>query len=674
MILVSGEKCAEVLQAAIDAAGYNEDLIAITWPGGDKSIRKIAWLPLKGRRVVLWPDADGSGRASMQQVTGILGSLGCTQALLDVPADKPQGWDVADAILLDGWTFEQVIEFVKSQKRPVAGALVAPPPTPTREAVAHDEGEVFPFRCLGYSGDYYYYLPKGTRQVKAIRAEAHGSGTLMALADLTEFWERVYPGSQGPAWKQASNALMRKCESVGVYDPMMQRGRGAWFDKNRSVLHLGDRLLVDGVSTGIDEIKSRYIYEAGPVMEFTDAHPLPLTEAHKLRQITDALFWEKPIYSVYLAGWCMVAPICGALGHRPHIWLTGTAGSGKTYVMDNIVRVALGEFALPVQSSTTSAGVRQALQSDARPVLLDEFEGEDFESQRRQQSMLELARQAFSDSGAKILKGSQGGKVQAYQIRSSFCFSSIGVGLSQHADETRVVVLSLVRPIDMHGETAAEHFAKLGAQVATTLTPDWCAALRARAIRMIPTIRKNAEVFASVVAEKLKSRRSGDQVGALLAGAYALSSDGDISVAQAAEWVEKQDWSEQKSTAEDTDESKLLSTILYHTIRLTPSAEMTVAELVQTVVQNKAEAFIPGEVTPEEAALKRCGLRYDKDDGMLYISDSSPGVRGMLDRSPWAKSHARILKRIPGAVTKQMRFLEGSSRATGVPCSVLGMG
>jgi len=596
--------------------------------------------------------------------------------ILKLPEGKDPHWDVADWILKENGTAEEIIAYIKAN-------LIDPPTTTTSDQepidapvapVGNQDIDKAPFRPLGYDQGYYYYLPEGSRQVTGLTAAQHSKLNLMGIAHQA-YWERNYMCSKGPQWDLIANTCMRWCESRGVYDPMRLRGRGAWFDSGRAILHLGDRLLVDGKLTKIDALETNFIYGAGPPMEFTDAAPLPVTEAHRLREILETLFWEKPISAIYLAGWCVVAPVCGALSHRPNIWLTGGAGTGKTYVLDNIVRLILGEFALPVQSSTTSAGVRQALGCDARPVLLDEFEGEDFESQRRQQSMLELARQAFSDGGAKILKGSQGGKVVAYQIRSSFLFSSIGVGMSQHADETRIMVLSLSMPIATPRASAAEHFAALCAQVSTVLTPAWCAALRSRAIRMLPVIRANAEVFSAVVADKLKSRRSGDQVGALLAGAYSLSSDDIITHDAAVAWVDKQDWSDQTAIAEDMDETKLLRTILYHIIRISPSEERTVAELLEEIVKDGAAGDgWPKEAVREELALKRIGIRYEKTDGLVYISDSSPGIKKVLEKTAWARTHARIIKRLPGAVSKQLWFLEGSTRATGIPCSFFGIG
>ena len=52
----------------------------------------------------------------------------------------------------------------------------------------------------------------------------------------------------------------------------------------------------------------------------------------------------KPGSHLLLAGWVALAPVCGALGWRPHAWITGKAGSGKTTIMKRFVNFLVGEI------------------------------------------------------------------------------------------------------------------------------------------------------------------------------------------------------------------------------------------------------------------------------------------------------------------------------------------
>lgn len=68
VIIVEGEKCVDKLRAA---TGRN----VISWAGGTQGAKYADWSPLAGRDVILWPDADEPGRATMQSIGFELRSL-----------------------------------------------------------------------------------------------------------------------------------------------------------------------------------------------------------------------------------------------------------------------------------------------------------------------------------------------------------------------------------------------------------------------------------------------------------------------------------------------------------------------------------------------------------------------------------------------------------------------
>ena len=153
VVLVEGEVKAEVLQNLLDAhcAGV---YCVVSWPGGSKAWQKADWSLLGGATVVLWPDCDAQReplirsereqvrndaaamqalRASkpllpeakqpgMRAMLGIGALLrdahGCTVSLLPIPkpGDKASGWDCKDAIVDDGWTADDVLDFFARAK------------------------------------------------------------------------------------------------------------------------------------------------------------------------------------------------------------------------------------------------------------------------------------------------------------------------------------------------------------------------------------------------------------------------------------------------------------------------------------------------------------------------------------------------------------------------------
>ena len=74
VLIVEGEK-------TVDAAGRAPfaDHVAVTWPGGSNAVNKADWTPLKGRRVVIWPDADDAGKKAARAVAQAVLAAGADQ-------------------------------------------------------------------------------------------------------------------------------------------------------------------------------------------------------------------------------------------------------------------------------------------------------------------------------------------------------------------------------------------------------------------------------------------------------------------------------------------------------------------------------------------------------------------------------------------------------------------
>ena len=94
VLICEGEKAA-------DSAGkLFPDHVAITWPNGGKAVGKADWSPLRGRAVVLWPDADAPGLEAMTNVVTQLARAGAKSIrMINPPADVTKGWDAADAAI-----------------------------------------------------------------------------------------------------------------------------------------------------------------------------------------------------------------------------------------------------------------------------------------------------------------------------------------------------------------------------------------------------------------------------------------------------------------------------------------------------------------------------------------------------------------------------------------------
>lgn len=694
--------------------------VVVAWPGGSKAARHVDWSPLAGRAVAIWPDADEPGIEAARWIAEELHRIGARKVgIVNPPAGVPEGWDLADAER-EGWTTERVLARIREGTRePLAlrlrrddpapddrpAAPAAPPadrPNGTSEPPVDDapppddlgpgrlDDESAPFRALGHDRGRFFIWGRGGQQVVDLSArELERAGPLMQLAPLS-WWEASYPAREGFAVRAAANDLIQACYRVGVFDPARVRGRGAWLDDGRVVLHLGNRLLVDGVPHDVGGFPTACIYERARPLDVTLGEPLAAAEAARLMDACMQVAWEeREGMGRLLAGWLVVAPVCGAIPWRPHLWITSEHGAGKSWVLDNIVKPVLGPAALHVQSKTTEAGLRGELGLDARPVIFDEAETQNPRDRERLQQILDIARQASTEGGADILKGTQTGGVRRYRIRSCFAFSSINVGLAQAADESRTIVLSIAPPSDPVERD--EGFARLKEIVAEVITPDFGARLLARTLRLLPVIRANAEVFAAAIARRYGSRRLGDTLGAVLAGAWSLRSSRGLDAWQADQFVAEREWvrSAAARQATEPDWRRAVSYLAQHDVRVVAHNGRIEAyglgELVALVAG--MEIDLPIAVIEARRVLLRAGIRVEwhddhvvagiREDGgaaMVWIATSSEVVRRAFADTPWATSWAATLLRAPGAIRHPggaVRFGHFTSRAIVIPAMSL---
>ncbi|MEM7046049.1 MAG: CHC2 zinc finger domain-containing protein [Pseudomonadota bacterium] len=690
VIVVEGEKAAD---AARELLTKN---VIITWPGGTNSIKYTDWRPLGGKQVVLWPDADAVGVKAMAvseiinerervSLAEILTNLGCAVQAIDVLADSSlaKGFDAADALAL-GWTGHQVMAWAKPLMTTPDAVTLPPSPSPsntpppaipdslpchsraggnpgdgatnggldwgphgdsTPNAPSMDApptkehpneeplptlNDLRPFRPLGYHNGLYYYLPTGTRQVHALSAGAHNKTNLLALAPLN-WWSQEFKKS----WLAAANACMRACEAAGHFTPSRIRGRGAWMDGGRWVLHLGDIAQVDGQTCNPDEIDGRYIYPLLESMEVPpSATPLTSKEAHGLVDLCRHLAWEEGYAGNVLAGWLVASQVCGALPWRPHLWITGSAGSGKSTVMA-MVREAVGGIGFFTQGLSTEAGLRQELESDARPVLIDETEGDRESAQLNIEALINLAR--LSSQGGQVTKGTQGGRKVTYQTRSMFCFASVNKRLREGADQSRFIALTLGTVRGSDRQVHYKEFLRLKRDV---LGVDFASRLLARTVRHLPLLLELIGVFAEAAAGTLKAMRAADQLAPILAGFYLLHTTKPLTVAAAERWLLAQNWGE--AFEEQTDEERLLSFILTRQVRWAPTSkgvtEITIADLL-----SEAQA---GERTPAAAkflAGKGIAVRVIGEEHWAVFCNNALPLREILRGTRWELDYARQL-------------------------------
>lgn len=535
------------------------------------------------------------------------------------------------------------------------------------------------FRLLGFdkteSGvQAFFFFRKESNTLLRLTAASMSKNNLMTLAPLG-WWEEAFEKqtrNKGLDVDSATNWLIQVGQKKGHFRTNRVRGRGAWTEDKRVVIHTGDKLIVDGQETALDAYTSKFVYESGDELGIGTKDPLPTTEARKLLEICNSLSWARKQNGTLLAGWCVVAPVCGALPWRPHVWLTGEAGTGKSTAFREILKPTLGKAAIIVQGNTSESGIRQTLQFDAIPIVFDEAEAEDKASQDRMASILTLMRAASSEGGGNIIKGGQDGQAKAYSIRSCFAYASIVFQATQQADRRRITVLETRK---LHNkEEATAMVKKFSGLVRNTLTEAYVSRLQARTVKLLPTILANSKTFATAVIEVVGQQWAGDQLGIILAGAYSLQHDGEISLEDAITFVQKHDWNEETAVQEQSDQMRLLAKIVEQPIRLEQGRERSVGELILLAAQDIKDPMIEPEYA--NSALKRLGIKVEltalADLSEVYISNTADWLKKTLRDTPWGSNHNKVLERIEGAkkVSTPVRFAGVQARAVSLPIAL----
>jgi putative DNA primase/helicase len=654
VLVVEGEKTAEA------AAKLFPKAVVTCWASGCKAINQTDWSILQNRNVILWPDNDDVGRQAMQKLA---------QKLLQLPVSRvhivandpafPQGWDLADAT----WSPAEASAYVKANLSPHIQYEPAQPELEPANPEPPEPGNSF-FSLLGFDGDFYYYQPYESGQVMRLSRSAHTAINLVALAPL-RYWEQLAPGPKGGVdWITVASTLFTLSTAQGVYNPDRLRGRGAWWDRGRPVLHLGNRLISDQhVYSDLRQFDSKFVYQRlaelyGP----GTATPLTDAEATQVWRVATKFKWEVKASGTLLAGWVALAPICGALQWRPHIWLTASAGSGKSAILDRFVRVLLADMSLIVAGNTTEAGLRQTLKADALPVVFDEAETNERNDQIRMQNVLSLARVASSESHAAMIKGSASGEVTRYTMRSMFMMSSISTALKQGADRSRFAQLTLKNLSEVNEAERSSQWALLEKDLDAYITEEVATRLIARTISLLPVIRKSIAVYSRVAAEYFGSQRLGDQYGALMAGAWSLVSSDVATEESARQHISSQTWESFTQTTEETDETRCLQTIFQYQVRV-ETDEKTYTRTIGELIHIASSLTLDREIQTISAVdvLGRHGLLVEAGPpAVVVISNSAKAIASILAVTPWSHSWGQVLRRLPNAESRGSTRFKGA--------------
>lgn len=583
------------------------------------------------------------------------------------------------------------------------------------------------FRCLGHLDNVFYFLSLKAGSIVPLTAGSMKANQLMSVAPLG-FWRLNYEGlldrdgNRKVDWEGVVDGLIQTNYKIGMWKPELQAGQGAHIDNGRVVFNTGTKLWVAnaeipdvvtreedlGVKQDLNaaygdddeddvicdnSFKGKFAYLSAPPAPLPDFMGFRgrREDPEKLLDIIRALNWQKAernLSILSLFGWLAIGPICGVLPWRPHLYLDGERGAGKSWIIQNIIRACLSEYAIFAKSNSSESGLRNTLNGKAFPLIFDEAEGETVMDRSRMDNVMALARHSATPGASVVAQGVPGGGGRKfYAIKSTFLMASITPQMHNSADKTR---FARARLGPAHrGLRFTETIANPALEL---LTEDFSRRLIGQMVSRAADMEKVQHLMHMGMNEINLEPRMADVYATYAAGAWLLLEEGvPESISEAIRWLEER-FSVMESIADRADEMdqekdhiKLFRTITSSEVRCESPNVGTRYFSVGSVIEMACGVYeFEDGMSPEEAdrKLSSLGIRIghgrrlrkpgETPDGVL-VHKASPHITKILEQTPYGQSYADVMEQSEGVykVNNQRFNGMGTFRAIRVPLSLL---
>ena len=519
------------------------------------------------------------------------------------------------------------------------------------------------FVALGYSGELNYVWSKPRGCLVAIGgAGVTNSGTLLNLAGGEEWCKAAYGkynthGDFTPDWVAMGGAIVADCIAAGEFDPKNVRGAGVWEDGGALVVNSSAGLWrSDGAKMERYGHSALYPKHANLGVRGDTPHATS-EQVAELVECLKTWTWQSPSDVKLILGWLCYGYLCGAVKWRPHMSLTGSAGTGKSE-LQRLITLLLGYAGVAYDGSSSEAGIRQAVGDDAQVLVLDEAEADG----KKVANLLTFLRSA-SDNKLRAM-GTQDQTGKTFSMRAMGLVSGIVPPMLSAADSSRFVRIELGALRAAVAESAHILVADEDA------TRELGLGLYARMIGSWD--RLNAAI------KLLRPRMGGttryrDAMAPIIAAAWVAMHDGEMSDADAA--------AEISSLSDDANSARMgvvrdESNALAHLMGKAVDVRIDGRSMTATIASIASAAYAEVQRDPRGGEYSRAlgvyGLRVvearvgEVTMAVLQVDCGSPQMRDLYRGTAWDLGDLSVvLKRVAGAYAKN---LQTTSRIGGRSC------
>lgn len=342
--------------------------------------------------------------------------------------------------------------------------------------------------------------------------------------------------------------------------------------------------------------------------------------------------------------------------------VTGEAGSGKSLLADCVL-AAFGAAAHIPLNDATEASLRQSFSGGSRALVLDESEHEEGGGQVTK--TIGLIRRMSSGAGARIMRGSAGGKAQGFSLTGCVYLSSILHSPLKPQDRSRITLLRL---LPHHADPDNAESVRLAIRNIEKLAPFFWR----RAIDNFELFESSFSKYRAAFIAKSLDSRAADQIATLLAGRDILLYDAPPDSDFIEEQIEKAAHlvTEAQEQSEEGEGQQCLNHLYSSTLDIWRHGERkSIAQGILSVVDSKD---LSERKKLEGIGLKLFGLKISEETG-LAIANRHAGLDKIFAGTRWEKGAWRqALRYLPGAEgTAPLRFGGVQTRAIKIPEALL---
>lgn len=514
-------------------------------------------------------------------------------------------------------------------------------------AAAREEAERNrpPVVCLGAEGACNVYWSRSSGDIHKLKANEHTRNNLYRMARFEEYARWMRPDLPPDDAEEQEAAIMKKAvrrlleDSLGKrFNSSRVRARGVWPDVAGGwVYNAGAScwfIPADGGQVEqVDAVRNGYVYSAGDALPSPADTPLSDEEGCSLVGLMRRT-WAFPGSEKIMSGWFVAGLLPRVLELSPHIWINAPADTGKTFFQSDLAAL-LGAFSKNQEGVPTEAGVRQDIEGDALPMMIDEVEpGDSEKGQKKINSLLDLMRSA-SYGKNPMKKGSPDGTARAWYVKCSFALFSVANQIYRDSDSSRCMVLDLCQ------KSKDEREKIWAGQVdgrALIHSPGFHGRLMARLLGCLPVLLENLAALRDYLGktDNVATRRI-EIFATLFACCHALVNRERMSqdaMQEAAALMLA--YGEQEE--HESDFSRCLAVLLGYQVDVYGAGKMTVAEacrmLRNGVDVDRKEAIV--------RALELAGLRWRDDLGTLQVDKRADKMKRIYTGTQW--SNGKITK------------------------------